>query len=144
MHFLAGGDAAFTRFIGVAANAHRLLERGDVDDFVRFHERVVKLVGMCRNRVRRAAYATSKNMLVRLAGRPLPVWPCASCSRSTIFVCYDMHHDIFFSILLAVLGRNCCDVWQFCRPSKRRCVLFSVVGVYPYQVGLIREVDMQV
>lgn len=63
MHFLAGGDAAFTRFIGVAANAHRLLERGDVDDFVRFHERVVKLVGMCRNRVRRAAYATSKNML---------------------------------------------------------------------------------
>eukprot|EP00752_Nemacystus_decipiens_P003153 g2920.t1 len=68
MHFLAGGDAAFTRFIGVAANAHRLLERGDVDDFVRFHERVVKLVGMCRNRVRRAAYATSKNMLAQAEG----------------------------------------------------------------------------
>ena len=65
MHFLAGGDSAFARFIGVAANAHRLLERGDIDDFVLFHERVVKLVGMCRNRVRRAAYATSKNMLVR-------------------------------------------------------------------------------
>lgn len=65
MHFLAGGDAAFSRFIAVAANAHRLLERGEVDDFVLFHERVVKLVGMCRNRVRRAAYATSKNMLVR-------------------------------------------------------------------------------
>lgn len=72
MHFLAGGDAAFTRFIGVAANAHRLLERGDVDDFVRFHERVVKLVGMCRNRVRRAAYATSKNMLVRQTLVPRP------------------------------------------------------------------------
>lgn len=64
MHFLGGGDAAFARFMGVAANAHRLLERGDIDDFVLFHERVVKLVGMCRNRVRRAAYATSKNMLV--------------------------------------------------------------------------------
>ena len=66
MHFLSGGDAAFARFIGVAANAHRLLERGDIDEFVLFHERVVKLVGMCRNRVRRAAYATSKNMLVSL------------------------------------------------------------------------------
>lgn len=64
MHFLSGGDASFARFIGVAANAHRLLERGDIDEFVLFHERVVKLVGMCRNRVRRAAYATSKNMLV--------------------------------------------------------------------------------
>ncbi|CAM9329686.1 unnamed protein product, partial [Hapterophycus canaliculatus] len=68
MHFLAGGDAPFARFIGVAANAHQLLERGDIDDFVMFHERVVKLVGMCRNRVRRAAYATSKNMLVREGG----------------------------------------------------------------------------
>lgn len=67
MHFLSGGDAAFARFIGVAANAHRLLERGDIDEFVLFHERVVKLVGMCRNRVRRAAYATSKNMLVGFA-----------------------------------------------------------------------------
>ena len=79
MHFLAGGDAAFTRFIGVAANAHRLLERGDVDDFVRFHERVVKLVGMCRNRVRRAAYATSKNMLVSVVCRVL----CVVLSRSS-------------------------------------------------------------
>ncbi|CAM9882875.1 unnamed protein product, partial [Ectocarpus sp. 13 AM-2016] len=68
MHFLAGGDAAFARFIGVAANAHKLLERGDIDDFVAFHERVVKLVGMCRNRVRRAAYATSKTMLAQANG----------------------------------------------------------------------------
>lgn len=64
MHFLGGGEMAFARFMRVAADAHRLLERGDIDDFVLFHERVVKLVGMCRNRVRRAAYATSKNMLV--------------------------------------------------------------------------------
>lgn len=85
MHFLAGGDAAFARFIGVAANAHRLLERGDIDDFVLFHERVVKLVGMCRNRVRRAAYATSKNMLVSanmLVGREVrrmtPRFVCVS------------------------------------------------------------------
>lgn len=67
MHFLGSGDAAFARFMAVASNAHRLLERGEIDDFVVFHERVVKLVGMCRNRVRRAAYATSKNMLVSVA-----------------------------------------------------------------------------
>ncbi|CAM9428951.1 unnamed protein product, partial [Choristocarpus tenellus] len=66
MHFLGGGDAAFARFMGVASNAHRLLDRGEVDGFVVFHERVVKLVGMCRNRVRRAAYATSKNMLTQV------------------------------------------------------------------------------
>lgn len=72
MHFLAGGDAAFARFIGVAANAHKLLERGDIDDFVAFHERVVKLVGMCRNRVRRAAYATSKSMLVSCCSSAVP------------------------------------------------------------------------
>lgn len=64
MHFLGSSDQAFARFMAVASNAHRLLERGDIDEFVVFHERVVKLVGMCRNRVRRAAYATSKNMLV--------------------------------------------------------------------------------
>lgn len=68
MHFLGSGDAAFARFMTVASTAHRLLERGDLDDFVIFHERVVKLVGMCRNRVRRAAYATSKNMLVSVGG----------------------------------------------------------------------------
>lgn len=65
MHFLAHSDEAFLRFIKVASNAHKLIENGEINDFVVFHERVVKLVSMCRNRVRRAVYATSKNVMVR-------------------------------------------------------------------------------
>lgn len=82
MHFLGSGDAAFARFMNVASNAHRLLGRGEIDDFVVFHERVVKLVGMCRNRVRRAAYATSKNMMVSCSRpTPCPPWCDAGLAR---------------------------------------------------------------
>lgn len=65
MHFLGNNDEAFVQFIKVASNAHQLIESGEISDFIVFHERVVKLVGMCRNRVRRAVYATSKNVMVR-------------------------------------------------------------------------------
>lgn len=63
MHFLVN-DALFTRFVNVASNVHKKFDKGELNDFVVFHERVVKLVSMCRNRVRRAAYATSKNVMV--------------------------------------------------------------------------------
>lgn len=89
MHFLGGGDAPFARFMGVAANAHRLLERGDIDDFVLFHERVVKLVGMCRNRVRRAAYATSKNMLVSGGSAADTPSRCAVLRLSNVFELHE-------------------------------------------------------